>query len=318
LMEMVPCNLCGSRDHEVVYRQPDAQFHPDEWFDVVACRACGLGFVNPRPTPAEMQRYYPPRFFDYFEHQRAFHERRYAREATLVGEPPSPSRRLLDVGCANGDFPRYMQSRGWEVEGVEVSESARDIDDFPVHRDEFPRLALEPDSYDAVTAWAVLEHVHDPMSYFRQARTVLTQGGVFVFLVTNFESLASRRLFQEDVPRHLYFFTASCVRRYLEKVGLTIERVDYSDRIYGMDPRNWLVYHLHRLRGARFDWHRAQNSRDEYFRQNKMPPTLLNKGRFLLHHPIVALDRATTPLYARWEMLRRRYGIVTVRARKPR
>src|SRR3546814_5417313 len=63
------------------------------------------------------------------------------------------------------------------------------------------------DLYDVITAWAVLEHVHDPMSYFMKAASTIQSGGYFVFLVTNFDSISSRSLFREDVPRHLYFFS---------------------------------------------------------------------------------------------------------------
>jgi len=79
--------------------------------------------------------------------------------------------------------------------------------DFPVYTQEFQNIPLNEPTYDAVTAWAVLEHVHDPMAYFRKAAQVVKKDGLFVFLVPNFASVASRSLFCEDLPRHLYFFT---------------------------------------------------------------------------------------------------------------
>src|SRR5262249_55938482 len=152
----------------------------------------------------------------------------------------SPSPLLLDIGCANGDFPRFMAARGWRVEGVEISESAGKISDFPVYRQEFQEIPVHSPAYDAVTAWAVLEHVHDPRAYFQKTAAVLKPGGLFVFLVTNFESLASRRLFFEDVPRHLNFFTRDVVRKYLDREGFTLLREDNGRSVYKAAPVNWL------------------------------------------------------------------------------
>lgn len=51
-LETVPCNLCGGREFTPLYCKPDEFYHREDWFQVVACKACGLGFVNPRPTVA--------------------------------------------------------------------------------------------------------------------------------------------------------------------------------------------------------------------------------------------------------------------------
>ena len=319
-METVPCNLCGSADHRLVYRMPDVHYHPDEWFSVVACRGCGLGFVNPRPSYAEMARYYPSAFYDYFTEQPQFHARRYAVEARFVERAATTGgRRLLDVGCANGDFPRYMQRLGWQVEGVEVSANTRQVGGFLVYAEHFPGIPVGEPTYDVVTAWAVLEHVHDPMAYFQKAAQVLKPGGAFVFLVTNFDSLSSRRLFREDPPRHLYFFTERAVREYVRATGFALAAADYSDRVYGMHPVNWLVYYLHyRLRGREFRWPDAQApiSRQQYLEAGRLEPTRINSLRFAASHPVYVLDRLLMPLYARWQMLTRRYGIVTYVARR--
>ena len=316
-METVSCNLCGSRESDLVYRMPDHLYFRDQWFSTVACRSCGLGFVNPRPTKEEIGAYYPAEFYEYFENPDENHDRRYGIEAEYVERALRSPGRLLDVGCANGGFPRFMKARGWDVEGVEVSQTSRPIDDFPVHKRVFPEVALAPAQYDVVTAWAVLEHTHDPMAYFRKAFDVLKPGGAFIFLVTNFESTTSRMLFCEDPPRHLYFFTESTVKQYLRTVGMVLEHADFDGRIYRLQPQNWLRYQLHRLGGKPFTWEDAQLNRQNYFRDHGLRPTLLNTARFCLRHPIAALDRALMPLYERFQVATRSYGIGTFVARKP-
>ncbi len=173
-MEHVSCNLCGSTALRPVYTMPDAKFFNDQWFTVVECVGCGLGFLNPRPTREEMGKHYPAEYYDYLSP--AGDQLRYERQAEFLAERKRAAERprLLDVGCANGDFPRFMMrsrmGRGRRRSVVHVDADP----DFPVHPLEFSRPTSIPDaSFDAVTAWAVLEHVHDPMAYFRKASAVL-------------------------------------------------------------------------------------------------------------------------------------------------
>jgi len=316
-MEKVVCNLCNSAEHRIVYSAPDIHFHRDEWFDVVECANCGLGFVNPRPDRDEIGKYYPSEFYDYFERDANWHRNRYAEEARYLEGIDAPRKRLLDIGCANGDFPRFMREKGWNVEGVEVSTSSKPISDFPVYRQEFSTLMGEP-RYDAITAWAVLEHVHDPMSYFIKAGQLLKPGGLFVFLVTNFASLSSNGLFREDVPRHLYFFTEPTVKSYLERAGLSLLDADFNDNIYEMRPVSWLRYYAYRyLLRKRLTWHDIPNTRAQFFERHNMSNTIGSNLKFAATHPFTLLDRVLMPLYERVQMLRRRYGIVTFVARKP-
>ena len=99
------------------------------------CLDCGLGFVNPRPTREEIKRYYPTEYYADFSENHSYRQRRYAREASYLEDVPrgDSTRRLLDIGCAHGDFPRFMRQRGWEVEGVEVSATTSPIHDFAVY-----------------------------------------------------------------------------------------------------------------------------------------------------------------------------------------
>jgi SAM-dependent methyltransferase len=316
-MEFVACNCCGSARLRLVYTMPDPLFPTAERFNVMECQECGLGLVNPRPTREEMARYYPAEYYESFVEDRKYHHHRYAREASYLDAAPrtGPRPRLLDIGCANGDFPRFMRQRGWDIEGVEVSAAASPIDDFPVYREDLDTAPIGPCRYSAVTAWAVMEHIHDPAACFRKVQVVLQPGGVFVFLVTNFESMASRRLFAEDVPRHLHFFTESTVRRYLDRAGLRLERADYSDAIFAMPSTNWLPYLLHRVRRRPFTWE-ARRSYALYRRRQGLSPGLGALLRFGAFSPLALVDRALVPLIDRIQMRRRRYGIVTYVARK--
>jgi SAM-dependent methyltransferase len=317
-METVKCNLCGSDNYRVIYSMPDARYFVDEWFNVVECINCGLGFVNPRPTRSEIARYYPSSFYDYFDHERDYHLHRYAAEAKFLPEIASNNERLLlDLGCANGDFPRFMQKRGWKVEGVEVSESSKRITDFKVYKQEFKEIAAYEPRYDAITAWAVLEHVHDPMSYFKKASQVLKSGGIFVFLVTNFKSVSSRSLFLEDIPRHLYFFTEETVKEYLAESGFDLIQTDYSNKIYSMRPVNFLRYYFYRyIYRRRVKWSDIQFTRPHFFEKDSLKNCWMKNLKYIISSPLYMVDRLLMPIYERYQIISKTYGIVTYVARR--
>jgi SAM-dependent methyltransferase len=320
-LETVACNLCGSDRYRVIYEMPDRKFAREELFTIVECEQCGLGFVNPRPTIAEIQKYYPAQYYQgppTKSHER-YLARRFSEEARFLKplEDGTERRRLLDVGCANGDFPRFMAARGWEVEGVENSESSQPITDFRIYTEEFDRIPVREPRYNAVTAWAVLEHVHDPMAYFRKAAEVVKKGGLFVFLVQNFHSVASRYLFCEDVPRHLYFFTRETVKQYLEKTGFALEKEVNGRKIYKLAPYNWLGYMVRtRLLGKKYEFHDAPMTSKEFRSVRNLRPGLVAALKYAAYSPVMVVDRMLWPLIETAQILRKTYGVSTFVGRK--
>jgi SAM-dependent methyltransferase len=321
-LETVACNLCGSRRHAFIYEMPDHRFFPDEVFRVVECCECGLGFVNPRPTIQEISKYYPPEYFQSpgtasFDR---YLTRRFSREAQYfeAAHNGAASKTLLDVGCANGDFPRFMASRGWQVQGVEVAPSALRITDFPVHTEEFQNIPVNQPTFDVITAWAVLEHVHDPMAYFCKAAQLLKKNGLFIFLVPNFQSLASRHLFCEDVPRHLYFYTGATVRQYLQKTDLNLEQEDNNRNVYKVAPANWLKFMLQtRLRGRNFTFQDVPLSSRQFRKLHHLRPGFRAALKYAAYSPLSVIDRMLWPFIESAQTLRGTYGNTTYVARKP-
>jgi len=320
-LETVACNLCGSRRYTTVYEMPDVRLFPDEYFAVVECDECGLGFVNPRPDRKEILKYYP---WNYYQNEESVGFARYLRKRFTqqagylkkAEERPGPGK-LLDVGCYNGEFPRFMAARGWNVSGVEISEVSQRITDFPVFRQEFSEISICEPTYDAITAWAVLEHVHDPMAYFQKVSQVLKEGGLFIFQVPNFKSITSRCLFWEDVPRHLYFYTRENVAQYLEKTGLTLEREDNRGNVYKSAPAGWLPYMIRtRLQRKPFAYKDKPLSSKEFRKVHQLPRGLTADLKYLAYSPASVVDRMLWPALEAVQILRKTYGSSTYVARK--
>jgi SAM-dependent methyltransferase len=298
---------------------PDKYYYPDDMFDVVECLECGLAFVNPRPDKLEISKYYPTDFYRHFKDQGvrydaeiAFLEKLYNIDLDQWGK----GKRMLDIGTANGDFPKRLKNTGWEVEGLEVSSNISSHEGFPIYHCELPDIPVSGPSYDLITAWAVFEHLHDPMSYFKKVASLLKPGGYFVFLVTNWKSAASRYLFREDPPRHLYFFSEETVIKYLELNGLKMIRHETNNKIYDGVPQNYIPWRIRKFLGEKYEWKDVPETRLQFLSRKKMQPGIISNVLFAVRHPLVVLDRLMVRPLTFYQIQTKTYKISIYTAQK--
>lgn len=238
-----PCPLCGRRHEETVLEAPDTNpgDGPALYFAVVRCKWCSLTYTNPRPDEAAITRFYPA---DYHPHRRPRKMEQVRRRplfSRLFGRPCPERRglpwqgrgRLLDFGCGGGAYLKRMADQGWTVTGIDSAEA-------PVHRlqDEMgiraltgtlPHPSLKPCSFDVITMWHSLEHVHRPLDVLREAYQLLTPGGRLVVACPNLDSWPAKWFgpawFGLDLPRHLTHFTPPTLTRMLTAAGFRVEAV---------------------------------------------------------------------------------------------
>jgi SAM-dependent methyltransferase len=221
----VACNLCGRAEHECIATQRGLR--------IVRCRACGLVYVNPRPTAEQLAVLYA----DYHARDggneeswdglmsRVFGE---AADLLCANRTMSGSARVLDVGCGFGGFVDLMRKRGWDAEGMDPSQA---VVDAAIRNGRHVRLGTleafptDVGPYDAVTMFYVLEHLPDPMGALRKAFDLLVPGGTLVIRVPHttpiFRLLAPVGLGRElyDPPFHLYDFAPVVLQEMLRRAG---------------------------------------------------------------------------------------------------
>jgi SAM-dependent methyltransferase len=85
---------------------------------------------------------------------------------------------------------------------------------------------LPPASFDVVTLWHVLEHVHQLHPYMEQLKNILKPDGWLVIAVPNYTSGDAQRYGKTwaayDVPRHLYHFSPQSMKTLVQQHGLTV------------------------------------------------------------------------------------------------
>ncbi len=223
-----PCPLCGQRDEELLLEAPDP--NPSRGaslrFAVVRCRNCALTYTNPRPAEECIGRFYPA---DYRPHQRSEKRHETPRERLLpwVGQG-----RLLDFGCGGGRYLKQMAERGWTVTGLDAAAGAvRRSQELGLraYAGSLPHPNLTPCSFDVVTMWHSLEHVHRPKAILREAFRLLVPGGKLVVTCPNINSSAFHIFgpawFGLDLPRHLIHFTPITLTAMLGATGFRVEPI---------------------------------------------------------------------------------------------
>jgi SAM-dependent methyltransferase len=120
------------------------------------------------------------------------------------------------------------KAAGWKVAGLEPNARAREEASQrlgqPIGQGGLG--ALEPGTFDAITLWHVLEHVHALNETLAQLTALLKPDGVLLIAVPNVERLDAqhyRELWAAyDVPRHLYHFAPKTMAQLLKKHKLAI------------------------------------------------------------------------------------------------
>jgi 2-polyprenyl-3-methyl-5-hydroxy-6-metoxy-1,4-benzoquinol methylase len=132
---------------------------------------------------------------------------------------------VLDVGCSTGGFLAQLQARfpgDYEVLGTDVSGPPLDFAQskgIPVARGNFREQDFAGKQFDAVTFWAVLEHLADPQGFLAKACEILKPGAYCFALTPNLGSLAVRLLgprYRYIYPQHLNYFTRNTLTRLVQ------------------------------------------------------------------------------------------------------
>jgi 2-polyprenyl-3-methyl-5-hydroxy-6-metoxy-1,4-benzoquinol methylase len=246
-------STCPSCHSETIRPALSATDHTvsHETFEIWQCDNCSLRFTQDVPDAAAIGRYY--RSENYISHtntnkglvNRLYH---IARNQTLsdkyrliLSATRIQQGKLLDIGAGTGAFVAHMKQRGWEVTGLEPDETARETAST-VHRvqllDTGHLYSLPTDSFDAITLWHVLEHVHDLHAYLEQLKKLIKRGGRIFIAVPNYTSYDAM-VYQEawaayDVPRHLYHFSPDAMERLMDIHDLQLQtsRPMWYDSIY--------------------------------------------------------------------------------------
>jgi len=144
-----------------------------------------------------------------------------------------PKGRLLDVGCSTGFFMLIARRLGFDVYGMEASEKAVEIAKSKfnlnvvraLNFEELPQDFKEP--YKVITAFEVLEHVHEPMKFLKDIYSLLENDGFLILSCPPFYKFENTALgyrkykwwYNDYPPHHVTRWKPWSLHYVLKKAG---------------------------------------------------------------------------------------------------
>lgn len=232
----VPCVLCDTDEPVTLFSAPP--------FRIVRCTDCGLVYTLPRLPTASIREMYQVGYwrsaeaknFGYTDYLRD--RNRYLRtfrlRSKVIDRYKTSAGRVLDIGCAAGFFLKVMEEKGWESTGVELSALMADFARTElklsnVFTGTLDDQQFEPESFDVITLWDVIEHLEDPRSVVATAKGLLKNSGILVVETQNVESvfarLMGRRWHHYKFEEHLWHFSPKTLSELLALEQFAVEEI---------------------------------------------------------------------------------------------
>lgn len=146
--------------------------------------------------------------------------------------------KMLEIGCAHGEFLGKMAALAWSVEGIESSKEvgaqvfAAGFNVFcgPLESVPFPK-----DRFNLAVGWMVIEHLHDSSLGLRKLLSCLRPGGWLAISIpntTNFNLLLYKdKWFALQMPNHLYHFDRGIIISLFTKSGYRVRQIFHHPSI---------------------------------------------------------------------------------------
>ncbi len=148
-----------------------------------------------------------------------------------------PAGRLLEIGCAEGEFLSVASSEGFQSIGLETDPGSTEAGrsrGLDVQTGSLSDAGFLPAQFDVVVMYHVIEHLDSPRRTLMEISRVLRPGGLLALETPNVDTFWFRLLgerWRQLIPDHYFFFSPETIARLLDQCGfrvLEIHRVGKS------------------------------------------------------------------------------------------
>lgn len=168
------------------------------------------------------------------------------------------NKKVLEVGCGQGDFTFFLHDKGADITGsdfsgfavekaIERNKVRKSAADFVVA--DAHSLPFENNVFDLVFSCECLEHVHDPQKALNELYRVLKPGGKVILTTENYsngmiipwiKSWITGVPFNSgnEVQPNENFFVYWRVKRMMRRSGFTVKKITGWHYVFLILPRN--------------------------------------------------------------------------------
>jgi SAM-dependent methyltransferase len=158
----------------------------------------------------------------------------------------APGASIVEVGSGYGYLTYSLSRAGFDVKGVDISESAvkaakARFGDLYLCEDITQFAQRLPSATDAVVMTEVLEHLERPLEVLNAIKAALRQGGKLIMTTPNRGFNGADALWRTDLPPvHLAWYSKTSIREMARRVGLSVTFQDFTTfndaRVAGIKP----------------------------------------------------------------------------------
>ncbi len=230
------CQICENNSFTPFFTCTDHSISK-ETFALVKCTSCGFLITNPRPDLSSIGKYYQSE--DYISHKDKGNSlinliykkvRNYTlkKKVNIINRVADKGF-VLDYGCGTGYFLKACQEQGWQIEGIEPDEGAKQLSQTLLNKKIHSNIHTLTGEFDVITLWHVLEHIHKLNDTLKYLYSALTENGKLIVAVPNYKSYDGL-LYGEywaafDVPRHLYHFEQKTLKKLADKHNFKVQEI---------------------------------------------------------------------------------------------
>lgn len=238
-----PCRLCGATRLHIAFTLTNTprniqrllrerELDSDLPGSVVVCHCDECGLVQ---LTEQLESDYYDDYLMTTAHSPQMQEYQRSQAQAFVARFSLLSKRVIEIGCGDGNYLRYLAEEGVEATGLEPSAKSRHlavvgglrVQDGYLGRDH----PADGSPYDGFVSRQVLEHVADINGFLQGICQSVAPGAAGLIEVPSLEQAVRLGRFYDFFPDHLNYFSALTLRHALARNGFDV--VDVSPGMNG-------------------------------------------------------------------------------------
>ena len=225
------CPICGGGGQH---------YHTHGDYEIDKCRLCGFIYTKHIPSNDFLKQYYDAAYRanssnGVFVPKRTIGLKHWLLAGllkTLVKNSVEKStNRLLEIGCSQGVLlNKFKHDKTWHATGVDYGGAAIEYaqtQGLDAHLSDIESMRFSDETFDAVVALHVMEHVQNLSAFIQEVHRVTKHGGYFFAVMPSMShykaKLAGSKWKYWGPPGHLWYFTNASLILFLENNGFEIK-----------------------------------------------------------------------------------------------